>query len=82
MHLVANRVVGSFGLDRLAERPDQATVLQFLRATASLDASNGWLIRKTILPMIWPVLIVQVTLDAGFAMLASAALSLLGPGAA
>ena len=54
---------------------------QFVRATASLGASNSWLIFRTILPMIWPVLIVQVTLDAGFVMLASAGLSFLGLGA-
>lgn len=54
---------------------------QFVRATASLGASNTWLIFRTLMPLIWPVLIVQVTLDVGFAMLASAGLSFLGLGA-
>lgn len=53
----------------------------FVQATASLGASDSWLIFRTLMPLIWPILIVQVTLDAGFVMLASAGLSFLGLGA-
>lgn len=53
---------------------------QFVRAAQALGASNRRLIFITILPIIWPTVIVQAASDVGFVMLATAGLSFLGLG--
>ena len=36
---------------------------------------------RTLLPLVWPLMVIQATLDAGFVILATAGLSFLGLGA-
>jgi peptide/nickel transport system permease protein len=55
--------------------------LEFVLAARALGARPLYLMFTTLLPMIWPAMIVQATLDGGFVMLAAAGLSFLGLGA-
>jgi len=54
---------------------------EFVLAARALGASPLYLMFRTLLPMVWPVMVIQATLDAGFVMLAAAGLSFLGLGA-
>ena len=54
---------------------------EFVIAARALGASPVYLMFRTLLPLVWPFMIVQATLDAGFVMLATAGLSFLGLGA-
>ena len=54
---------------------------EFVLAARSLGATRRRLLRKTLLPNVVPLMIVQATLDTGFVMLAAAGLSFLGLGA-
>ncbi len=53
----------------------------FVAAARSMGASNPRLIFVTLLPMVWPLVIVQATTDVGFVILAASGLSFLGLGA-
>lgn len=54
---------------------------EFVLAARALGASPFYLMFRTLLPMVWPLMVIQATLDAGFVMLAAAGLSFLGLGA-
>lgn len=54
---------------------------EFVSAARALGASRTYLIFVTLLPMVWPLVLVQLTSDVGFVMLASSGLSFLGLGA-
>lgn len=54
---------------------------QFVIASISMGATRTRLVFKTLLPLIWPTMIVQATTDVGFVMLSTAGLSFLGLGA-
>jgi peptide/nickel transport system permease protein len=53
----------------------------FVLAARALGASRRYLMFRTLLPLVWPAILTQATLEAGFAMLAAAGLSFLGLGA-
>ena len=53
----------------------------FVAAARAMGASNLRLIFVTLLPMVWPLVIVQATTDVGFVILAASGLSFLGLGA-
>ena len=53
----------------------------FVAAARAMGASNQRLIFVTLLPMVWPLVIVQATTDVGFVILAASGLSFLGLGA-
>ena len=53
----------------------------FVAAARAMGASNRRLIFVTLLPMVWPLVIVQATTDVGFVILAASGLSFLGLGA-
>ena len=53
----------------------------FVVAAEALGASYPRLLIRTILPLVWPVVLVQMTLDSGTIMVATAGLSFLGLGA-
>lgn len=53
----------------------------FVDAARSIGASHLRLIFVTLLPMVWPLVIVQATTDVGFVILAASGLSFLGLGA-
>lgn len=55
--------------------------LDFVAAARAMGASPGHLIFVTLLPMVWPLVIVQATTDVGFVILSAAGLSFLGLGA-
>ena len=46
-----------------------------------MGATNLRLIFVTLLPMVWPLVIVQATTDVGFVILSASGLPFLGPGA-
>lgn len=54
---------------------------EFAAAARSMGASHRRLIFVTLLPMVWPLVIVQATTDVGFVILAASGLSFLGLGA-
>ncbi|MEO5756755.1 MAG: ABC transporter permease [Mesorhizobium sp.] len=54
---------------------------EFVSAARALGASRTYLLVVTLLPMVWPLVLVQLTSDVGFVMLASSGLSFLGLGA-
>ncbi len=54
---------------------------QFVTASISMGASRTRLVFRSMLPLVWPTVVVQATTDAGFVMLAIAGLSFLGLGA-
>lgn len=54
---------------------------EFVAAARSMGASPLRLIFVTLLPMVWPLVIVQATTDVGFVILAASGLSFLGLGA-
>ncbi|WP_299866650.1 ABC transporter permease [uncultured Hoeflea sp.] len=53
----------------------------FIAASRCLGASHTRLIFSSLLPMVWPLVIVQATTDVGFVILAASGLSFLGLGA-
>lgn len=53
----------------------------YVAASRCLGASHTRLIFSTLLPMVWPLVIVQATTDVGFVILAASGLSFLGLGA-
>jgi len=53
----------------------------FVTATAAMGASRVYIVCRTLLPMVWPLVLVQAATDVGFVMLSSAGLSFLGLGA-
>ena len=53
----------------------------FVAAARAMGASNLRLVFVTLLPMVWPLVIVQATTDVGFVILAASGLSFLGLGA-
>lgn len=53
----------------------------FVAASRCLGASHVRLIFTSLLPMVWPLVIVQATTDVGFVILAASGLSFLGLGA-
>jgi peptide/nickel transport system permease protein len=53
----------------------------FVAAARAMGASPLHLIFVTLLPMVWPLVIVQATTDVGFVILSAAGLSFLGLGA-
>lgn len=53
----------------------------YVAAARAMGASNLRLIFVTLLPMVWPLVIVQATTDVGFVILAASGLSFLGLGA-
>lgn len=54
---------------------------EFVMAAQSMGASGKRIIFVTLLPMVWPLVIVQATTDVGFVILAASGLSFLGLGA-
>lgn len=54
---------------------------EFVAASRCLGASHTRLIFTSLLPMVWPLVIVQATTDVGFVILAASGLSFLGLGA-
>lgn len=54
---------------------------EFVAAARSIGASPLRLIFVTLLPMVWPLVVVQATSDVGFVLLAASGLSFLGLGA-
>lgn len=52
----------------------------FVAATRAMGASNFRILFVTLLPMVWPLVIVQATTDVGFVILAASGLSFLGLG--
>lgn len=54
---------------------------EFVAAARSIGASPRRLVFVTLLPMVWPLVIVQATTDVGFVILAASGLSFLGLGA-
>ena len=52
-----------------------------MAAARAMGASHRYLIFVTLLPMVWPLVIVQATTDVGFVILAASGLSFLGLGA-
>jgi peptide/nickel transport system permease protein len=55
--------------------------LDYVAASRALGASHPRLIFSSLLPMVWPLIIVQATSDMGFVLLAASGLSFLGLGA-
>ena len=53
----------------------------YVAATRAMGATNLRLIFVTLLPMVWPLVIVQATTDVGFVILSASGLSFLGLGA-
>ena len=53
----------------------------FVAAAKAMGASHRHLIFTTLLPMVWPLVIVQATTDVGFVILSASGLSFLGLGA-
>lgn len=53
----------------------------YVAAARAMGASNLRLIFVTLLPMVWPLVIVQATTDVGFVILSASGLSFLGLGA-
>lgn len=53
----------------------------YVEAVRSIGASNGRIMLRHILPNLFPVLIVRVTMDSGYAILTTASLSFIGLGA-
>jgi len=54
---------------------------EFVAAARSMGASPARLVFVTLLPMVWPLVIVQATTDVGFVILSASGLSFLGLGA-
>lgn len=54
---------------------------EYVLASRTFGASSGWLIRTHLLPNVLPLVIVQVSLDVGYVILATSSLSFLGLGA-
>lgn len=54
---------------------------QFVDAARTSGASDAWIVTRHILPNCWTPIIVQVTLDVGYAILTTASLSFIGLGA-
>lgn len=55
--------------------------LDYVAAARAMGASHLRLIFVTLLPMVWPLVIVQATTDVGFVILSASGLSFLGLGA-
>ncbi len=54
---------------------------EYILAVRSIGASFPRILRRHVLPNIWPVLLIQITLDVGYAILSTSSLSFLGLGA-
>lgn len=54
---------------------------EFVEAARACGASPYWIIRRHIVPNTLSIIIVQITLDVGYAVLATSGLSFLGLGA-
>lgn len=54
---------------------------EFVAAARAMGASPARIVFVTLLPMVWPLVIVQATTDVGFVILAASGLSFLGLGA-
>lgn len=55
--------------------------MEFVMASRSVGTTNWRIIKRCLLPMAWPLVIVQGTSDVGFILLAASGLSFLGLGA-
>ncbi|MEM7120479.1 MAG: ABC transporter permease [Pseudomonadota bacterium] len=60
----------------------EARELDFVKAAEALGATRTRMMVRTLLPVVLPYTLVQMTLDAGFVMLSAAGLAFLGLGAA
>lgn len=54
---------------------------EYILAVRSIGATFPRILRRHVLPNIWPVLLIQITLDVGYAILSTSSLSFLGLGA-
>ena len=54
---------------------------EYVLASRTFGASPWWLIRRHLLPNVMPLVIIQVSLDVGYVILATSSLSFLGLGA-
>jgi peptide/nickel transport system permease protein len=54
---------------------------EYILAARAFGASSWWLIREHLLPNVLPLVIIQVSLDVGYVILATSSLSFLGLGA-
>jgi peptide/nickel transport system permease protein len=53
----------------------------YVQAARSIGASNGRIMRRHVLPGVFPVLLVRMTMDSGYAILFTVSLSFIGLGA-